>query len=303
MVPVFLQAFLFIFLMLCHNLGVARITPIPAREKEICERLRLARLATGLSQVAFARQMGIDSSRLSSYEHARVPVRFGVALAASLAALKSLEWLATGLEARELDYSRYEELHQNIAPNELFSTAYDQQIKPFLDTHWRKPRTLTGGALDDATPEKMSRLFARIDGQPPTPEEVLALRGRTREDAIYSAPSQLLQELYGRLTLTVKQFQRTHLAAIQAHTRTAAKPPTIQPIISDIGNNKMPGFLKRLKEATAARGQKTILANDLGVSLARVSQWLSDERNPDGENTLRLLQWIEQHGPKKRKAT
>ena len=56
----------------------------------------------------------------------------------------------------------------------------------------------------------------------------------------------------------------------------------------------MPGFRERLKKALAERGRKTALAKLLGVPLASVSQWLSGEREPGGEYTLKLLRWVEQ---------
>ncbi|MBL9172844.1 MAG: helix-turn-helix transcriptional regulator [Verrucomicrobiales bacterium] len=52
-------------------------------------------------------------------------------------------------------------------------------------------------------------------------------------------------------------------------------------------------LLHRLKRAAASRGKKTELAEFLGVPLARVSQWLSGDREPGGATTLRLLEWVQ----------
>jgi DNA-binding transcriptional regulator YiaG len=49
----------------------------------------------------------------------------------------------------------------------------------------------------------------------------------------------------------------------------------------------------RLTKATAARNQKAALAKWLGVSLSSVSTWLAGRKEPSGETTLRLLQWVE----------
>lgn len=70
-------------------------------------------------------------------------------------------------------------------------------------------------------------------------------------------------------------------------------------IVSVLDNNqevkpKLPSLLERLKKATAQRGIKSELAKFLGVSLVQVSQWLSGDREPGGETTLRLLHWVEQ---------
>ena len=56
----------------------------------------------------------------------------------------------------------------------------------------------------------------------------------------------------------------------------------------------MANLLDRLNEATIQRGMKSTLAKFMGVPLANVSQWLSGEREPGGETTLRLLHWVEQ---------
>jgi transcriptional regulator with XRE-family HTH domain len=56
----------------------------------------------------------------------------------------------------------------------------------------------------------------------------------------------------------------------------------------------MANLLDRLNKATSQRGMKSKLAKVMGVPLSNVSQWLSGEREPGGETTLRLLRWVEQ---------
>ncbi|MFO1461672.1 MAG: helix-turn-helix transcriptional regulator [Verrucomicrobiota bacterium] len=67
--------------------------------------------------------------------------------------------------------------------------------------------------------------------------------------------------------------------------------------VSDLVNSKtlspFAQLLQRLKHAAASRGKKTELAAFLGVPLARVSQWLSGDREPGGATTLRLLEWVQ----------
>ncbi len=64
---------------------------------------------------------------------------------------------------------------------------------------------------------------------------------------------------------------------------------------------KFPTLLARLKLATEERGNKTTLANYLEVPLVRVSQWLSGKREPGGEVTLQMLQWVEAEEAKQNK--
>jgi hypothetical protein len=56
---------------------------------------------------------------------------------------------------------------------------------------------------------------------------------------------------------------------------------------------QLPELLERLKKATAQPGKKTALAKFLKAPLASVSRWLSGEREPGGEVTLKLLRWCE----------
>ena len=53
---------------------------------------------------------------------------------------------------------------------------------------------------------------------------------------------------------------------------------------------------KRLALATRRRGAKAHLAAFLHVPRPRVSEWISGARDPSGETTLRLLNWVERQG-------
>lgn len=52
-------------------------------------------------------------------------------------------------------------------------------------------------------------------------------------------------------------------------------------------------LISRLESATKVRGSRAALMKDLGLSSARLSQWLSGRRRPDAEMTLRLLAWVQ----------
>ena len=62
---------------------------------------------------------------------------------------------------------------------------------------------------------------------------------------------------------------------------------------------EMQQLLARLNKATANRGMKASLSKDMGVSLSTISNWLSGAREPDGQNTLKLLKWVEERERKK----
>ena len=55
-------------------------------------------------------------------------------------------------------------------------------------------------------------------------------------------------------------------------------------------------LLNRVKKLTSTRGKPAQLAESLGVERSRISEWLSGKTKPDGENTLKLLHWVQQQG-------
>lgn len=55
----------------------------------------------------------------------------------------------------------------------------------------------------------------------------------------------------------------------------------------------LPELITRLETATLVRGSRAALMRELGLSSARLSQWLSGRRKPDAEMTLRLLAWVQ----------
>jgi DNA-binding transcriptional regulator YiaG len=55
----------------------------------------------------------------------------------------------------------------------------------------------------------------------------------------------------------------------------------------------LPNLRDKLKKLTESAGKKSELADFLGAPLASVSRWLSGDREPGGEITLKLLKWVE----------
>ena len=75
--------------------------------------------------------------------------------------------------------------------------------------------------------------------------------------------------------------------------------------VSESGNSvpvkdQLPDLIDRLRKATSEYGMKSRLAESFGVPLASISQWLSGEREPGGETTLRLLNWVESQEQKQK---
>lgn len=51
-------------------------------------------------------------------------------------------------------------------------------------------------------------------------------------------------------------------------------------------------LLKQVKAKMLKRGDRTKLAQRLGVAPAQISDWLSGKYQPNYENTIRLQKWL-----------
>jgi transcriptional regulator with XRE-family HTH domain len=58
--------------------------------------------------------------------------------------------------------------------------------------------------------------------------------------------------------------------------------------------SQLDDLLAALNRLTKESGKKTELADFLGAPLASVSRWLSGEREPGGETTLKMLHWVQE---------
>jgi transcriptional regulator with XRE-family HTH domain len=272
----------------CQNaIQVPRKTPLSDRERAICQRLLQFRGSTKLTRRAFAKQVGLGASRLKNYERQAAIVPYSAAARICAAFSLSQRWLATG-QGETSDYVYVSpEIERKISPDEPFSAAYDRQLEPgcVLPTRLARLRAL-GGLLGGGS------IKVRTDGV------VGAFAGTGSRTALAEVFKATLQELpphlvwpyYRHLLDASDKFLGYHSHELEkkelANLSESAKQSGVRPLF--------PQLLARLRIATKERGAKSALAKHLGVPLASVSQWLSGERKPGGETTLRLLKWVEQ---------
>ncbi|HYG35702.1 MAG TPA: helix-turn-helix transcriptional regulator, partial [Clostridia bacterium] len=103
-------------------------------ERAVCKRLRQARHFFGLSQAAFAEQIGISRDSLASYEVERAPVPFEVAVLAQFKFKLSFKWLATGEGHVTQDYDNLPVELLLRPPSDMpFATAYSLHLKEALE--------------------------------------------------------------------------------------------------------------------------------------------------------------------------
>jgi transcriptional regulator with XRE-family HTH domain len=280
---------------------VARKNPVSQLEQAICRRLRECRLATSLSQVAFAKLLGIDSNRLSSYEHGRVPVRFGMALQAARLARVSLRWLAEGTEPKKWPIAIGAATLKNINDNELFSEAYQKWIKPIVDKEYAEHEAVTENFKPELINE-FEAIFGPLHAGYVGTEDVAMILDANIRGILENIPPHLYSEFFRAVFKSMRQFQDGHLKLIQEfkrmkHAGDLSKQPLtieVKELTSEGVKPVMPKLIERLNKATEKRGSKAALAKWLGVHRQSVTDWLSGKQEPGGEITLKMLHWVEQ---------
>lgn len=65
---------------------------------------------------------------------------------------------------------------------------------------------------------------------------------------------------------------------------------------------KLAELIKRVKQAALPHGKHAALARYLGEPPQRVNDWLSGGRNPGGEVTLLMLEWVTAEEAKQQKS-
>lgn len=268
--------------------------PILERERKVCQRLKEARETLRFTQEEFADETGIKRQRLASYEEGRAPVRFDIALRICHQFLISEKWLALGTGHPRFLMDLAAEKESAQIPTDLpFGAAFDQFLAPAYERVSKESgfvirpiqRPGDGAAFHKnyfallfdfwykALRENEVGDFLKIlsiAGQ-----KMLGVRERTGKlPTIITADD-------GTGTTFLGLDQKKPLTDVTE----SAKYDSVK---SRIGN-----LMDRLKRATAERGTKSKLAEYLGVPLANVSQWLSGEREPAGETTLKMLHWVE----------
>jgi transcriptional regulator with XRE-family HTH domain len=267
------------------------------RELAICARLRDLRSKMGASQKALARAIGTTRDQLASIEYGRNPLRYWLADRLCEKFDICQQWLARGEEPMRGYIGLPQEIGLEIAPRELFSAAYERRVGHIVRRRIQETESLKRsigaqiGGADKLLQDRLNNLalcwFERI-------------------------PAHLYDEYFGELMAASSDFfQRNRhrfstgtwpppvcgsVSAIELSAENennllteAATDAKLSPVKSQLDN-----LLAALNRLTKESGKKTELAEFLGAPLASVSRWLSGEREPGGETTLKMLHWVEQ---------
>lgn len=267
-------------------------------ERAICSRVARVREDVGCPQEAFAYELDISRNKLAAIEYGTTPLRYQLARRLCRQFGVNLLWLASELGAMKPAVPIDDGLDKIIPPKALLSEAFSR----FIQKHIRTNDLL---ALQDKANPFDADMSPPIGLANDQFREWYTLREVRR--AMKRLPVALRLEFAGYLSERIEDFglskgldlgQGLEFHPDKKQILAAGKKQALTKVISS-GNNTdvkltMATLLARLNKATKAHGMKSKLAKYMGAPLPNVSQWLSGEREPSGETTLRLLNWVEQ---------
>lgn len=243
--------------------------------------------------------MGIDSSRLSSYEFGRVPLPFRIAAKFLSEFRVNPAWLALGEEPVHSSAFISDGFTAGIAEKATFSEVYETVLAPFFTAHQKALRDYTEGAMDAAGVEEFDETTTPIAGHI-QPKDVALIVARIVLSMAAKTPFSHYEALYSAISAALSSFAREHQGILESFAKLQ-KPSALPPLTEDTQkSNSLPvhsplaNLIERVKRAASASGKKAELARLLDVAPARVSEWLAGKKEPGGETTLRLLAWVEQ---------
>lgn len=291
---------------------MARQNPVPEIDQQIGKRLRKFRIEIqGLSAVEFARRIDIDSNRLATYEHGRAPIRYDIADHAANVFNISQRWLVEGLEPVNYYVAIDRELREKIPERAIFSSVYNDFLKPHIEEHFASLVHLWDGKFDQEGLDVMQEMGQNHVGGV---SALFALNFLYRNlvHVVRDIPPDLFQQFYNDISRAGKEFRQQNSKRIEEWQKTpkvdSAPAWTLKNStdgekdltdtsevrkVSDV-KSEIQQLLERVRALVSAKGMKAKLATSLNVPQSRLSEWLGGKCNPSGETTLRLLHWVEQ---------
>lgn len=272
---------------------MARKNPVPQREKDIGRRLRRFRHLIVINRVELANELEIGVPRLASYESGQVPIPYGVIKKMDFRFGLNFHWLATGHGDPRESLPVPDDFFPKTSDKTAFSRVYDNLIAPWFEA-WNS--------------QQQSPLQKAAAGLKDLKTEVLPTIGVDRKATLQAVAAKLFKATLDNLPAHLHwKYYRKLMAAsgefLSAHVSESGESSVILSEIDLTGKVSsltkvsvqavLPKLIHRLKRATEARGKKSELADWLGVHRQMVTDWLSGKQEPGGENTLRLLHWVE----------
>ena len=252
-------------------MSVIRPPVLPTHESSTCARLAVVRRQLDLSQDNLAAAVGITRDQLANIETGRTVLNFDIGWKICRHLNVDPLYLASGI-GTVMPFHNVDLEGRNISGSESFRMVCASQLGEELEFS----RALSGN----------KQLFAEFQAEALAPAYERAISGIVKA-FLAEAPPEIRPLALEHIARSLREFLDVH--GKRQLLTDVAETGNVPPVKSTMAN-----LLDRLNKATSQRGMKSKLAKVMGVSLSNVSQWLSGEREPGGETTLRLLQWVEQ---------
>jgi transcriptional regulator with XRE-family HTH domain len=260
--------------------------------KGLGKRLAKFREMLGMSQNTFAARLEITRVRLATYESGRVPLPWLAYRKIALEFDLNPHWLATG-EGNA--YAPFDRAQLNAA---------HPARTPFIEV-FAGNRALHGARGSSADSEEQSQLAIALavlgraldkflDLDHTTRLEIQRAIGFSEKVAVLRAMLDVAEGGRERAAEGMSPFGYATKAAGKKESLTQyTNGDTYRDMASTIPD--LGSILSQVRKMTAKPGQKAALASRLGISPARLSEWLrdnEDKRLPGAKHTLQLLRFV-----------
>jgi transcriptional regulator with XRE-family HTH domain len=260
---------------------------MPERELAICRRLLDFRLSKKISRAVFARELGINRSRLNNYERGATPLRYAIAAKICETFTLSQEWLATG-NGKESDYTLFSlPIQARIAPRMLFSKAYDDYLEPELRNQLSDSGTSAFASALAATELSDIQVNLVKSIGLTTGDQIRAAFAAGFKKILDSLPPNQVWPFWRHIMAAGEQFDAEYGEESKKNQLTCVDVSVNMSVVK----SQLKALLADINRITQEPGKKTKLAEFLGAPLASVSRWLSGDREPGGETALRMRYW------------
>ena len=192
----------------------------------------------------------------------------------------------------------------------MFSAAFDAVLRVPIQgqidalVRWIGARSYFAGKYDDAVLDSL-----HLAGEEPGRaagfyvEKVIGLK-------FHQMPERFRPGFAEALLKAEKSFWKQHGGEIEKlikerQAREATDPIRIEAVKTFLTSNSLKSnnadvkteiqkLIERVKRKASKPGAKADLARTLHVAPARISEWLNGDKEPGGDYTLKLLNWVEQ---------
>ncbi|HUZ06465.1 MAG TPA: helix-turn-helix transcriptional regulator [Candidatus Paceibacterota bacterium] len=263
------------------------------RERAICLRIKAIREQIKWSQSDFAKELGISRAKLVSIEYGHTPLRFFLAEKICRTFDVQAKWLATGQgEMRPfLPILWTAEQRSNLKVTDLLTKTYD--FCPLNFELWPKTRYTRGSVpvnfdFKKAIDVQIWLQCSTIKFHDPdsawefTGKFCKFLKTNLRK---YVATGKAVKT---KLGLYTANLLNVHFGEKKDLTEITLKGNNTGEVKSETQK-----LIAQVKRKASKPGSKAELALLLGVKPPRISEWLSGKKEPGGEYTLKLLNWVE----------